>query len=84
MKVHSTNGSPECAAGQAQIGLWLTTSHVALNPQVPIQGFTHFCFIQAWFCGHSALTTHSGRQAGGIPKYVGKHEHTAWLLTSRH
>lgn len=33
--------------------------------------------------GHSELTVHSGLQLGGLPKYVGKQEQTAWPLISR-
>lgn len=42
MTEHATNGSPENPLGQAHIGLWFITSHLALSPQDPIQGFTHF------------------------------------------
>ena len=81
---HSVKGSPENPSGQAHIGLWLTTSQVARNPQDPGHGSTHFWLLHAWFRGHSALSTHSGRHAGGEPKNDGKQEHTAWLLISRH
>lgn len=40
--------------------------------------------MQALSEGHSELTTHSGRQAGGGPTKSGKQEQTAWLFTSRH
>lgn len=33
---------------------------------------------------HSELTTHSGRQFGGLPVYVGKQEHTACPFNSLH
>lgn len=59
------------------IGLWLITLQLVFVPQGPGQGFVHFCLIQALSCGHSELTTHSGRQLGGAPMYSGKHEHTA-------
>ena len=29
-------------------------------------------------------TTHSGRQDGGLPIYVGRHEQTPWPFISRH
>ena len=52
----------------------LTTSHLALIPQAPLQGSPHFCWIQALLGGHSALITHSGLQLGGGPIYPGKQE----------
>lgn len=82
--LHLRNGSPECPGLQLQIGLWLITMQTALIPQVPTQGSTHFWFMHASLWGHSALTVHSGLQAGGLPRYVGRQEHTAWLFTSRH
>lgn len=39
---------------------------------------------QACVSGHSALTTHSGRQDGGLPTSPGWQEHTAWSYTTRH
>ena len=78
------NGSPVKPFSHEQIGLWLLTWHLAFMPQVPGQGSVHFWLIQALSSGHSELTTHSGLQLGGLPTYVGKHEHTAWPFTSRH
>lgn len=77
-------GSPVKPDWQLQIGLWFITSQRALVPQVPGHGSLHFWLTQALFCAHSELTTHSGLQFGGLPMYVGWHEHTAWPLTSLH
>jgi hypothetical protein len=82
--MHWTNGSPVKRDGQLQMGLWLTTWHRASIPQVPGQGSWHFCEMQAWFWGHSELTTHSGLHDGGLPKKFGWQEHTAWPLVMRH
>lgn len=49
-------------------------------PQVPGHGSTHLLLRHAWVRGHSALTTHSGRQAGGLPISPGWQEHTATPL----
>lgn len=62
-----TKGSPVNAGGQLQIGLWLTTWHLAVTPQDPGHGSLHLRFTQASFNGQSLLTIHSGRQAGGFP-----------------
>lgn len=70
-------GSPVNCAGHEHIGLWLTTSHLALYPQLPLQGFIHFWLLHAWSNGHSALILHSGLQDGGDPINVGKQEQTA-------
>jgi hypothetical protein len=48
---------------------------MALKPQDPRQGSLHFSLIQALLLGHSELIKHSGRQLGGDPMYVAKHEH---------
>lgn len=56
------------------------TSHLAPIPQVPMQGFRHFWFIQASISKHSELVTHSGLQLGGLPIKPTIHEHTAWSL----
>lgn len=62
-----TKGSPVNIEGQLQIGLWLTTWHLADTPQDPGHGSLHLRFTQASFNGQSLLTIHSGRQAGGFP-----------------
>lgn len=77
-------GSPVKPFKQAHIGLWLITLQSEFDPQAPGHGSMHFWLTQALSCGHSALTVHSGLQPGGLPTYVGKHEHTACLLTSLH
>jgi len=59
------------------MGLWLITLHRACSPHVPGQGSEHFCAIHALSIGHSALTTHSGRQEGGVPIKPCIHEQTA-------
>jgi hypothetical protein len=81
---HLMNGSPEYLGGQLQIGLWLTTWHLALMPQVPGHGSIHFWLTQAWFNEHSELVTHSGLQVGGLPMKPGTQEQTAWPLISLH
>lgn len=81
---HLMNGSPVIRGGQLQIGLWLTTSHLAPTPQDPAQGFMHFWLLHASDRPQSELTTHSGRQAGGEPLYDGKHEQTDWPLIGLH
>lgn len=65
--MHCVNGSPVYPGLQVQIGLCVITWHLALTPQVFWHGSLHFFFIQALSCGHSELTIHSGRQAGGVP-----------------
>lgn len=52
--------------------------HLALRPQVPGHGSEHFWDIQAKFGLHSALTTHSGRQLGGVPMKFALQEHTVF------
>lgn len=74
---HLVKGSPVKPGVQVQIGLWLITWHLLETPQAPRHGLLHFRFVQAWFNGHSELVIHSGRQAGGAPRYPGKHEQTA-------
>lgn len=81
---HLINGSPVYPWGQLQIGLWFLTWHLALIPQVPGHGSTHFWLLQASFWGHSLLVTHSGLQEGGAPIYPGTQEQTAWPFTWRH
>lgn len=81
---HLVNGSPVYCGGQLHIGLWLTTWQMAPMPHVPGQGSTHFWLMQAWFRGHSELTTHSGLHVGGLPINPGTHEHTACPFISRH
>lgn len=84
LKKHLVNGSPVWLGIQLQIGLWLTTWHLALIPHVPGHGSTHLLFRHAWVRGHSALTTHSGLQVGGLPICPGWHEHTAISFTILH
>lgn len=81
---HLKNGSPSKRSGHLQIGLWLTTVHIADIPQVPMQGSRHFWLKQAWFRGHSLLWTHSGRHVGGLPINPGTHEQTPCPFISRH
>lgn len=77
-------GSPVWPDIQLQIGLWFTTWHCALNPQVPGHGSWHFNPMQALFCGQSPLITHSGLQDGGDPMYDSMQEHTACESITRH
>jgi len=51
---------------------------------VPRHGSWHLLARQACVNGHSALTTHSGRQDGGLPTSPGWQEHTAWSFTTWH
>lgn len=44
----------------------------------------HLLFKQARVKGHSALTIHSGRQAGGLPINPGWQEQTATPLLTLH
>lgn len=60
------------------------TLHCAFLPHGSGHGSMHFWLTQVRVEGHSELTTHSGRQAGGLPLYVGRQEHTAWSLLTRH
>ena len=69
--------------GQEQVGLWLTTVQMALGPQLPGHGSTHFMLTQARAGLHSELTKHSGRQLGGDPTCPDKQEQTQTPLTSR-
>lgn len=82
--IHRVNGSPVNLGRQVQMGLWFTTWHSALMPQVPRHGFIHFWFTQAWLSGHSELDIHSGLHVGGLPTNPGTQEHTAWEFISRH
>lgn len=51
-------------------------------PQVfgSTQGSMHLKSLQALERSHSELLTHSGRQEGGEPVMVGRHEHIACPL----
>ena len=82
--VHCTNGFPVYLTGQLQIGLWFTTSQLAPTPQLPGQGSIHFWLLHARLWRQSVLTTHSGLQVGGLPKYPLIHEQTPWPFISRH
>lgn len=60
------------------------TVQIALKPHDPRQGSLHFSLIHALLLGHSELIEHSGRQFGGDPIYVDKHEHDGEPLMSLH
>ncbi|KAJ4432721.1 hypothetical protein ANN_21358 [Periplaneta americana] len=77
-------GSPVYPSGQVQTGVWLMTLHCAPAPQDPGQGSRHFSLRQAKLLGHSELITHSGRQLGGLPVYVGRQEQEGVPPTSWH
>ena len=77
------SGSPVNPDGQEQVGLWLTTVQMALGPQLPGQGSTHFMLTQAKAGLHSELTRHSGRQFGGELTCPGRQEQTQTPFTSR-
>lgn len=81
---HLMKGSPVVADGQLQIAEWLMTWHLALTPQVPRHGSSHFCWMQARFVEQSLFRIHSGLQEGGVPIYWGKQEQAAWLKVARH
>lgn len=82
--MHLVKGSPVNDSLQLQIGLWFLTTHIVLRPHALGQGSEHFCEIQALSNGHSALTTHSGLQPGGLPIYSSKQVQTACSLFTRH
>lgn len=76
-------GSPSGRfSGQVQIGLWPTTWHRASRPQLWMHGSLHLRLMQALLAGQSEFTAHSGRQAGGAPRYPARHEHAARSLTT--
>lgn len=80
--VQAAKGSPLKPWGHLQMGLWLTTEHSALTPQLPGQGSLHFWLTQALESSQSELTTHSGRQVGGLPMKPSIHLQTAIPFTS--
>lgn len=77
-------GLPTYPDGQTQFGVWLTTLHSAIWPQIPGQGSLHFLFKQAKWFAHSLLLTHSGLQFGGDPSKSGKQEHEGELPWTLH
>ena len=60
--LQNLKGSPVNPKLQVQVGIWLTTWHMAFWAQAPGHGFWHLERIQAKFAVQSVLTTHSGRQ----------------------
>lgn len=80
--VQAAKGSPLRPWGHLQMGLWLTTEHSALTPQLPGQGSLHFWLTQALESSQSELTIHSGRQVGGLPIKPSIHLQTAIPFTS--
>lgn len=50
------------------------TLQMALTPHVPSHGLMHLLREHIWLTGHSAFTTHSGRQFGGDPMKLYAHE----------
>lgn len=52
---------------QEHTGWWLTARQSACGPHDPGHGSAQRCPWQAWFRGHSADSTHSGRHIGGRP-----------------
>lgn len=71
-------------AMHTQLGVWLTTRHSALDPQVPGQGSLHFWLMQAKWLAHSVLLTHSGLQFGGEPTKPWRQEHDGESPVTRH
>lgn len=61
--LHDWKGSPVKPGRQEHIGRWLTTSHWALEPQIPGQGSRQCWFWQARLLTQSELIRHSGLQA---------------------
>lgn len=64
--------------------MWLFTVHNALTPHDPGQGSIQCSRTHALLLAQSELTTHSGRQFGGAPKYPVKHEQDALPLITLH
>ena len=79
-----TNGFPVIRFGQVQNGLWFTTEHLALMPQVPGQGSLHFWLRQDSLGEQSEFVLHSGRHVGGTPRKPWIQEQTACWFTSLH
>ena len=66
---HATNASPEVCGGHEHVGIWLTTSHLASCPQIPMHGSMQRKLIHALFGEQSVFMVHSGRQPEyGSPK----------------
>lgn len=80
------NGSPVKPGEHEHMGLWLIVWHLVLEPHnlEPRQGSLHLFEMHAKLKAHSALTVHSGRQFGGLPKKEGKQVQTLVLSTTRH
>lgn len=55
-----------------------------MDPHEPGHGSLHFWFMQARLLEHSALIVHSGRQFGGTPIKLLRHEHEGDPLISLH
>ena len=78
--MHLTKGSPVNPEGQVQMGLWISTAHWALIPQVPGQGSWHCWLIHAKLRGQSSCLIHSGLHpegSKGLPIIPGIHEQRA-------
>lgn len=84
MSKQATNGSPVKPSRHEHMGLWLIVSHLVLVPHNPGQGSLHLFLMHAWLKAHSALTVHSGRQFGGLPRKEGKQVQTLVLSITRH
>jgi len=69
---------------QLQMGRWLSTWHLASNPQDPEQGSAHFWLMHASVGPHSEFNTHFGRQRGGAPMKLGRQEQAGLLPTIWH
>lgn len=57
---------------------------MAFSPHVPSHGLIHLFREHDWLMGHSALTTHSGRQFGGLPMKLCEHEQDGKPFTALH
>lgn len=73
-----TNAFPLVPEGHEHNGIWLTVSHSASMPQVPLQGLRQRDRIHARVGEQSESARHSGRQPKyGSPRRPGSHSHDA-------
>lgn len=62
----------------------MVTWHRAFWPHEPGHGSTQRPLTQACVLAHSCAMVHSGRQLGGAPRYVGRHEQAGEPFWLRH
>lgn len=58
--------------------MWEVVRHIALFPQLPMQGSEHLLCMQAKSNGHSEFIVHSGLQFGGLPMKLLEQAQTAF------